>query len=334
MEGYAVALLLQQVLDEALRRGASDVHLFTVQDRLVVQFRVGTTLEPYLQADDAGSSVIRRVKALAKMDVAETRLPQDGAFRWVTESLDAWVRAATLPTVHGEAMALRLLPSRREPLDFRLLGMTREQADTVNGLLTSRTGLVLVAGPTSSGKTTTLYAMMTQVARAGRRVISVEDPVEQVLDNCHQLEVRERIGITFDSGIKALLRHDPDVIMVGEIRDEPTAAAALRAAVTGHLVLSTTHAEDVIGAAARLADLGADRGLLAEVLQAVIVQSLHRVPSTDNVSCDGTGAHRAAQFDICLMTPEIRDWIGAGVPWSTIRHRLYAQPARAVRRAQ
>lgn len=330
MEEYSVALLLQQTLNDALEQVCSDVHVFTVDNELVIQFRVGENLIPYVRAAGLGPSMVRRIKALARMDVAETRLPQDGSFQWIADALEAAVRVASLPTVHGEAMVLRLLPARRQHLDFRLLGMTVRQSQTLHELLSTRTGLILVAGPTSSGKTTTLYAMMAQIARLGRRVVSIEDPVEQVVDNCHQLEVRERIGMTFDSGLRALLRQDPDVIMVGEIRDAATAKTAVRAALTGSLVLSTTHAEDVIGAVVRLVDLGTERSLVAEVLKAVIVQRLamdDRRGSSATVAEVGIAA-RSGTFSIRVVTPELCALIASDLSWPVVRLRASTDAAQ------
>ncbi|MCL6548766.1 MAG: Flp pilus assembly complex ATPase component TadA [Alicyclobacillus sp.] len=260
MEELSAAVLLGRILDDALARGSSDVHLHADRNHLTVHLRVSGRIEPYLRVPDLGPPVIRRIKALAKMDVAESRIPQDGSFRWHTDAADCDVRAAVIPTVAGETAVLRLLSRYREPVSFTDLGMTDSQAERMNAILQNTSGLILTAGPTGSGKTTTLYAMMVQLSRWGRHVVSIEDPVEMPLPDCQQVEVRERIGVTFDAGLRALLRHDPDVIKVGEIRDEQTARVALRAGMTGHLVLSTTHARDAAGAVARLLEFGVPEG--------------------------------------------------------------------------
>jgi general secretion pathway protein E len=326
LEELSVGLILQRVLNDALDQECSDVHIFTVEDELVVQFRVGGSLAEVLRLPEVGRTVLRRIKALAKMDVAESRIPQDGSFFWLSETHESAVRVASLPTVSGEAMVLRLLPKKRTELDLCTLGLTPPQARQLTNLLQSRSGLLLVAGPTSSGKTTTLYAMMEQLVRLGRRVISIEDPVEQVLADCHQMQVRERMGITFDVGLRAALRQDPDVIMVGEIRDESTAKAALRASLTGHLVLSTTHARDLVGAAMRLVDLGLERHLLGEILTGVVIQTLQVTPvermlPAENVT-PAAVMDKIGVFNLYVMTPEVALLLASDLSWPAVRKQL------------
>lgn len=327
MEELSVGLILQQVLNDALDTECSDVHIFTVGDELVVQYRSQGRLTQVLRVPDEGPTVLRRIKALAKMDVAESRIPQDGAFHWVSESHESSVRVASLPTIDGEAMVLRLLPKRRTSPDLSALGLSLTQAKRVGELLEAESGLLLVAGPTSSGKTTTLYAMMEQLSRMGRRVVSIEDPVEQILEDCHQLQVRERIGVTFDVGLRAALRQDPDVIMVGEIRDELTARTALRAALTGHLVLSTTHAKDLVGAVARLVDLGLERALVSEVLTGIIIQRLEKRHGTvlEDTNMGTTGLpveERVGLFTIHSMTPELAKLFASNLSWPSVRQHI------------
>ncbi|QSO53307.1 Flp pilus assembly complex ATPase component TadA [Alicyclobacillus curvatus] len=333
MEALSVGLILQQVLNDALDEECSDVHIFTVGEELVVQFRRGGLLTQVLHAPQQGPTLIRKIKALARMDVAESRIPQDGAFHWVSESHESAVRVACLPTVDGEAMVLRLFPKRRTQLDLCGLGLTSSQARTVTSLLHKEAGLLLVAGPTSSGKTTTLYTMMEQLVRLGRRVVSIEDPVEQVVANCHQMQVKEHIGVTFDVGLRAALRQDPDVIMVGEIRDTATAQTALRASLTGHLVLTTTHAKDLVGAVARLVDLGLDRGLVTEAITAVIVQHIElRKPAIDaaaGVNANGLGqrqeeqSEKVATFHVHEMTSALGSVLASDLSWPAVRQQLY-----------
>ncbi|MCL6445363.1 MAG: GspE/PulE family protein [Alicyclobacillus sp.] len=304
MEELSAAVLLQRILDDALMRRSTDVHLHAGQDELIVQFRVGGQLQPYLRLGQQAGVVVRRVKALAKMDVAESRVPQDGAFTWESEFAKCDVRVAAIPTRGGEALVLRLLPQTQSSVSFEMLGMTSDQAAQVRKLLTQPSGMVLVAGATGSGKTTTLYAMMLQLARSGRHVVSIEDPVERPLAGCQQIEVRERFGITFDAGLRALLRHDPDVIMVGEIRDRETADIAIRAALTGHFVYSTLHTNDAPSAITRLTDMGVENYLISSSLVAVLAQRLVRV------LCP-----RCKVEDEPRMTPQgetIRTWRGLG----------------------
>lgn len=326
VEALSVGLILQQVLNDALDEECSDVHIFTVDEELVVQYRRSGRLAQVLRVPLQGPTLIRKIKALARMDVAESRVPQDGAFYWLSESHESAVRVASLPTVNGEAMVLRLFPKRRTQLDLSGLGLTPNQARTVTNLLRKETGLLLVAGPTSSGKTTTLYTMMEQLVRLGRRVVSIEDPVEQVVENCHQMQVREKIGVTFDVGLRAALRQDPDVIMVGEIRDTTTAQTALRASLTGHLVLSTTHAKDLVGAVARLVDLGLDRALVTEALTAVVVQHIELRTTTADVS--GTPeaktqrSEKVAVFSVHEMTSELGSMLASDLTWPAVRQQL------------
>jgi general secretion pathway protein E len=328
MEDLSTAVLLGQILDDALLRGASDVHLHAGKYRFSAEFRVSGVLQKYISLEQNVDSVIRRIKALAHMDVTETRIPQDGSFHWESEVNECDVRVASLPTVTGEAVVLRLLIKAKGPLSFTDLGMTEAQARLVLNMLKDSTGLILVSGSTGAGKTTTLYAMMTQLARYGRHVVSIEDPVEMMISECRQMEVRERIGVTFDAGLRSLLRQDPDAIMIGEIRDEQTARVAVRAAMTGRLVLSTTHARDVVGAAARLVEFGLSRSLVGDVLTAVINQKLQPLACVDCngeecKSCHGTGylATRAAKFDVYPMSATLSGLIASDLSWGEVRSR-------------
>ncbi|MCL6516168.1 ATPase, T2SS/T4P/T4SS family [Alicyclobacillus sp.] len=329
MEEWSTASLLQRILDDAVENRCTDVHIFPAGDGIRVQMRCDGRLHPYLDLPTEAASIIRKVKALARMDVAETRVPQDGSFHWDTQTAGCDVRVATLPTVRGETAVLRLFPGRRTCWRFEDLGMSREQAEAVSLLLEEKHGMVLVAGGTGAGKTTTLYTMMWHLSNLGKRVVSIEDPVERTIENCHQVEVRERAGITFGAGIRAVLRHDPDVIMVGEIRDEPTAQAAARAALGGHLVISTTHARDWLGAAIRLCELGVSRSVAGEVLRAVIVQELAPAARLVDVERTGDGGpfgqEGRAQFAIHRVTGEASAWIASDRPWAEVRRWMERQ---------
>ncbi|GGI96141.1 hypothetical protein GCM10010885_02260 [Alicyclobacillus cellulosilyticus] len=327
MEELSAVDVLQRILDDGIRRRASDIHLhlYAQRSELDVRFRVGGRVMPYLRVNDLGASLIRRVKALARMDVAETRVPQDGAFVWQRGEEVYHVRTAVMPTVYGEAAVLRLLVASGA-MALAEIGLRKEQVAQVERLLQRTSGMILVSGTTGAGKTTTLYALMSQLARSGRHVVSIEDPVEVVLDVCDQVEVRERQGVTFAAVLKALLRHDPDAIMIGEIRDEETARVAVRAALTGHLVLSTTHARDFVGAAARLAELGVPRPLIADVLLAVITQSLTAAPcrACGGIGCarcaeSGMDPERAAAFAILEVTPEWAARLASDASWAALR---------------
>jgi len=331
-EASAVSLL-EEILTDALAGNCSDVHLHLSGDELVVQFRSAGQLAFHRVIKNKGGVILRRVKAIAKMDVADARLPQDGAFVWDWKGLACDVRAAAIPTIQGESVVLRLLPRVENRSAFADLGMSPSQAAEVEKILSSGSGLVLVAGSTGSGKTTTLYTMMLWLAAAGRNVVSIEDPVEMPVPSCHQMQVREQVGVTFDVGLKALLRQDPDVIMIGEIRDEETARVALRAALSGHLVLSTTHARDLVGASARLVDFGLSRGLLGDVLRAVLVQELVLVPCS-NCSGDGcaqclgreASTPRVGSFSIHMVDGRKAALLSSECNWAQLRTEFDLNP--------
>jgi type II secretory ATPase GspE/PulE/Tfp pilus assembly ATPase PilB-like protein len=309
------------MLNDALEHRCSDIHIFLGKgSSVVVKFRVAGVLSNYVEADGIGLDLVRRIKALARMDLAESRLPQDGSFHWESETAQCDVRVSTLPTIHGEAVVMRLFPEQRGSLDFTSLGMNRSQSQDVLHMLGHTSGLILVTGPINSGKTTTLYAMMLQLARMGRKVISIEDPVEMPVADCQQVEVRERVGVTFDVGLRALLRHDPDVIMIGEIRDEGSAQAAVRAALTGHLVLSTTHAPDAVGAMVRLVEFNVPRSLLATVMRGIVVQAFP--PSHKPRAVTGTARERHPLFGVVPITPVLAECIAADTPWYQVRSQL------------
>ncbi|WP_051321797.1 GspE/PulE family protein [Alicyclobacillus contaminans] len=316
MEELSVVLFLQKMLDDALIRDCSDIHLYTAGTQLVVKFRRQGELTTYTRTEQFGADVVRRIKALARMDIADSRVPQDGAFHWESDTAECDVRVSTLPTIHGEAAVMRLFTQYKAPLDFSALGMTAPQARMVRQMLTQPSGLILVVGPTNSGKTTTLYAMVTDIARCGRKVVCIEDPVERSLEDCQQVQVRESVGITFDVGVRAVLRHDPDVLMIGEIRDGATASAAVRAALTGHLVLSTTHAKDPVGAFARLADLGVSRSALAEVTVGVVHQAF------PHSSGERQTQRRSPVFHTLRIEGQIAKWLGSEASWWEVREHL------------
>lgn len=323
MEERSAVFLLQKMLDDALEYRCTDIHIYASKSDVIVKFRVNGELMTYSRSPDGGMDVVRRIKALSRMDVAESRLPQDGAFHWESDAIACDIRVSTLPTIHGEAVVMRLFPEYRGPLDFGGLGMNPSQCQSVAALLANRAGLILVCGPINSGKTTTLYAMMLQLARDGRKVVSIEDPVEIALDDCQQVEVRERVGVTFDVGLRALLRHDPDVIMIGEVRDETSAHAAVRAALTGHLVLTTTHAPDAVGALIRMIGFGVPRTLLADVIQGIVVQDF-RPAIGQNRLVNGNRIERRPVFAIVNITRDLRERLAGDATWVQIRQQVTA----------
>ncbi len=271
---------LDDLLHQAWLRRASDVHLDPQPAGLVIRLRVDGHLVPtggVLPHEDA-AALISRVKVLGGLDIAERREPQDGGLTHAPRAggpaLD--VRLATIPTRHGERATLRLLGGEAEQLTLDRLGFQPADMDRLRGALASAHGMVLLTGPTGSGKTTTLYAALREVAAPHRNVLTVEDPVERVLPGISQVQVDRAGKVTFAGALRSLLRHDPDVLMVGEIRDGETADVAVKAAMTGHLVLSSLHTNRAAGAPARLVDLGCQPFLVASVLRAVIAQRLVR----------------------------------------------------------
>jgi general secretion pathway protein E len=270
-----VVRYLDGALERALAERASDLHFEQKSGRCVVRMRVDGALrdlEPISSAFGAG--VIARAKVLADLDVASTRAPQDGRATLSLRGRMTDLRISTTPTVDGESAVLRILT--RQGVDFTLtsLGFDPPIMEAFEAQLRRPYGLILVTGPTGSGKTTTLYAALRRLATRDRKVLTVEDPIEYVFDAINQTQVNEAAGVTFASALRAFLRHDPDVILVGEIRDAETARLAVQAALTGHLVLATLHANDAAGAPARLADLGVERYLLAGLLIGISAQRL------------------------------------------------------------
>jgi len=272
-----VVRLVNHILSSAVKSGASDIHLETFENSIKVRFRVDGRLQELSPPPmPMYIPMVSRLKVLAKMDIAERRIPQDGAIALVIEGGRVDLRVSTVPTVYGEKMVMRILTKGAIPLDMTKLGFSREQADDFKVAAESPHGLLLVTGPTGSGKSTTLYATLNLLNKPDVNVMTVEDPVEYKFDGLNQVHVRSQVGLTFASALRAFLRQDPDVIMVGEVRDQETAQICLRAALTGHMVLSTLHTNDALAAVNRLVDMGVERFLLASALRLVEAQRLVR----------------------------------------------------------
>ncbi|MEO7521505.1 MAG: GspE/PulE family protein, partial [Gemmatimonas sp.] len=274
-----VVQVVNAILAEAVRTGASDVHVESVADGLRVRLRLDGVLRDSQQLGRGfRAAVLSRLKVLAGLDIAERRLPQDGRARVRIGERELDIRVSTLPALHGESMVLRLLDgggtSRAQNLEE--LGFSAAAREQLSRMLSRASGLVLVTGPTGSGKTTTLYAALGERSTPGVKVVTVEDPVEYRLDGVVQLPVNTKAGFGFPSALRAILRHDPDVILVGEMRDRDTAEIAVQAALTGHLVLSTLHTTDATGALTRLVEMGVPRYLVAATLHGVLAQRLLR----------------------------------------------------------
>lgn len=268
---------VNQLLERAVAARASDIHLEPQEDGLRLRHRIDGELRDVasLSADDH-AAIVSRVKILAGLDIVERRLPQDGRARVNVEGRAVDVRISCLPTMHGESIVLRLLDKANAPLTLPQLGFDDGVAARLTRVLAANQGIFLVTGPTGSGKTTTLYALLQLLNDPGRKLITIEDPVEYALPGVHQMQVRPRIGLEFANVLRSVLRHDPDVIMVGEIRDLDTAAMAIQAALTGHLVLSTLHTNDAASAFTRLADMGVEPYLMASAVRGVMAQRLVR----------------------------------------------------------
>ncbi len=270
--------LLNAILSEAIKRKASDIHVETFEDRVSIRFRIDGVLHDMLQPPRVMAPLlISRLKVMAKLDIAEKRLPQDGriSLRIAGRAVD--VRVSTLPTHYGERVVLRLLDKQNVPLDLGRLGLSETNLTRLRRLIQQPHGIILVTGPTGSGKTTSLYAALSELNHVSRNILTVEDPIEYYLAGIGQTQVNTKVDMSFARGLRSILRQDPDVVMVGEIRDLETAQMAVQASLTGHLVLSTLHTNTAIGAVTRLRDMGIEPFLLASSLIGVVAQRLVRV---------------------------------------------------------
>jgi general secretion pathway protein E len=265
------------IIFKASSERASDVHIEPYEDKLKVRFRVDGVLYDVASEDKAfQAAIISRVKVMAGLNIAEKRLPQDGRIGLKIAGKEVDIRVSTVPTQFGERIVMRLLDKSGAVLDLDKLGIEPTNLDALRRLLQKPNGIVLVTGPTGSGKTTTLYACLTTINKPDLNILTVEDPIEYQLDGVGQMQVNPKIDFTFASGLRAILRQDPDVVMVGEIRDQETAEIAIQASLTGHLVLSTLHTNDSAGAVSRLIDMGVEPFLVSSSLLAVVAQRLVR----------------------------------------------------------
>ncbi|MFL9842657.1 GspE/PulE family protein [Sphingomonas sp. ST-64] len=272
-----VIRLINALLLEAVKEGASDVHVETQEKRVVVRFRIDGVLRDKLEPRrELAPLLVSRIKVMAKLDIAEKRVPQDGRVTLRIGGHDVDARVSTIPTQHGERVVMRLLEKGSLSLDMEALGMSARDRTVFARLLERPHGMLLVTGPTGSGKTTSLYAALQRLNDRKRNIMTVEDPIEYELAGVAQTQVNARTGMTFARGLRAILRQDPDVIMVGEIRDQETAEVAVRSAMTGHFVLSTLHTNSAVGSVTRLIDMGVERYLLAPMLVGVAAQRLVR----------------------------------------------------------
>ena len=268
---------VNQIIARAVEQRASDVHIEPLEGRLRVRFRIdGVLRESEAPASNLRAAIVSRIKIMAKLNIAERRLPQDGRINLVTRGSAIDLRISTLPTIHGESVVIRILDRSSVSLHFEALGFDGPALESYLSIIERPHGIVLVTGPTGSGKTTTLYASLLHVNSTEKNVMTVEDPIEYQLDGVNQVHVKPEIGLDFANVLRSLLRHDPDIMMVGEIRDRETAEISVQAALTGHLVFSTLHTNNAAGTITRLLDMGVESFLLTSTLNGVAAQRLVR----------------------------------------------------------
>ncbi|MFQ5582678.1 MAG: type II secretion system ATPase GspE [Mariprofundaceae bacterium] len=272
-----VIRLVNTLISQALKERASDIHIEPFEQELMVRFRVDGVLHTAVKPPKgAQSAIVSRIKVMADLDIAEKRHPQDGRIRVKIAGREVDVRVSVLPTAYGERVVMRLLDRGQRMLTLPELGMNESQLKLMADMVASPHGIVLVTGPTGSGKTTTLYAALMTVDRKNRNVLTIEDPIEYQLDGVGQMQVQSKIGVSFAKGLRSILRQDPDIIMIGEIRDLETAEIAIQASLTGHLVFSTLHTNDALSSIVRLQDMGVDPYLVASSVTMVQAQRLVR----------------------------------------------------------
>ena len=359
----SVIKFVNQIIREALQERATDIHIEPLEDDLQVRYRIDGVLRnipvpPRIKLFQA--SLISRIKIMAHLDIAERRLPQDGRINLEFEGRPIDVRIATIPSVTGESISLRLLGQQR--FDFAQMGLSPVHEASVRNLLALPNGIVLITGPTGSGKSTTLYTFLASLNTKDRRIVTIEDPVENKIPGVVQIAVKPEINLTFAAGLRSILRGDPNVVMVGEMRDVETTEIAIRAALTGHLVFSTLHTNDAIGGITRLVDMGIEPFLVGSSVRAFIAQRLVRVlcpwccePATYSeqylkdigipldkavtahraVGCDRcrqTGYQgRRAIFEICLVTPLLQEMITAKATNAALKEAAKTQGMRNLR---
>lgn len=351
VDGSPIINLVNYLILQALRKGASDIHIEPARKHSMVRFRIdGQLIEVLRPRRDVHPAMVSRIKVMGKMDIAEHRQPQDGRCQVTVEGKDVDLRISTLPTVQGEKVALRLLDRRRVTFNLDSLGVPAELLAQFKRLLQRPFGLILVTGPTGSGKTTTLYSALELIKSVHRHLVTVEDPVEYQLELINQVQVEKSRSLTFPAALRSILRQDPDVIMVGEIRDGETAQVAVQAALTGHLVLSTLHTNDSVGAVTRLRDMGVESYKIAASLAGVVAQRLLRTicpncrtsyyPAEDYLEairyqgdrrrafsrgegcrdCHDTGFRgRTGIYELLVVHPELREMIGEDAKLDDLR---------------
>lgn len=275
----SVIRLVNEILLEAIETRASDVHIETQSDGLVIRYRIDGILHPQPVPPEINrfqAAIISRLKIMARLNIAEKRLPQDGRIKLRVHGREVDIRMSVIPMIHGEGLVMRVLDKSAMVFDLQALGMSEAVYNTFQQLIRLPHGIVLVTGPTGSGKTTTLYSALLEIRSPETKIITTEDPVEYQLDGINQIQVHSKIGLTFAHSLRSILRHDPDIVLVGEIRDLETAENAIQASLTGHMVFSTLHTNDAAGAYTRMADMGVEPFLVSGTVEGVMAQRLLR----------------------------------------------------------
>ncbi|ERM91664.1 type II secretion system protein E [Caldanaerobacter subterraneus subsp. yonseiensis KB-1] len=354
---------VNSIIEQAVKSRASDIHIEPTEKDLRIRFRIdGQLTEAMRTIKSTHAPVVTRIKIMANMNIAERRLPQDGRFDFTVSGRTVDVRVSSLPTVFGEKIVLRLLDKENFVMTKEQLGFDEEDLPLFDKLIKRPNGIVLLTGPTGSGKTTTLYAMLRELSKPNVNIITVEDPVEYSLEGINQVQVNEKAGLTFATALRSILRQDPDIIMIGEIRDTETAEIAIRAAITGHLVLSTLHTNNAAGAITRLIDMGIEPYLVASSVVGVIAQRLARkvcdnckvpykaskeekeilgIPEDEEVTlykgkgcpvCNRTGYRgRIPIYEIMPVTSDIRELINAKVSSDVIEEKAIKNGMKTLR---
>ncbi len=300
-EDASIIRFVNQVLRDAIELRASDIHLEPFEDELRIRYRIDGVLQEVpvpAQIKRFQPAIVSRVKILSHLNIAEKRLPQDGRIKIRIDDAEVDIRVSVIPMLHGEAVVMRLLRQNSTLRGLGDLGMAPREVECFQRVLQMPHGIILVTGPTGSGKTSTLYTALSTINDAVRKIITIEDPIEYQLRGVNQIQVSEKAGLTFARGLRSILRHDPDVILIGEIRDQETAQIAVQASLTGHLVFSTLHTNDAPGALTRLVDMGVEPYLVASSLEAVLAQRLVRVLCKHCKQVDDSPAARAFKAQV------------------------------------
>ena len=320
-ESAEVVQCVNKVLQDAYNKGATDVHLEPTKDDTLLRYRIDGVLHNISipkSIQNVYLAVVSRIKIMAEMDIAEKRLPQDGRIKIKSKGEDTELRISVIPTINGESIVIRILANQKREMDLEKLGMSPKILRDFKDLISKPNGIILVTGPTGSGKTTTLFSAIKEINDGSQKILTIEDPVEYQLDGVSQIQAKSEIGFDFATGLRAILRHDPDIIMIGEIRDKETAEIAIRSSLTGHLVFATLHTNDSISSVTRLIDMGIEPYLITSSLVGVLAQRLVRkicpYCKTEKILDNGKKTWYGKGCDYCFHT---------GYKGRTSIHELY-----------